>query len=249
MRRHTQLPDSGNDDSCIYTNRTSFDVPTISLEEDKLDIKDVVESMASDEIPVEEKNKELEECELVLNKIRLNRTLQKIEELEKKNVSVVCELTKPETVVAAPVQVENVIISLPVKEDDSLAISAAKANLIQKKHQSKSSTEKSMMSVTKKHEAKFKVAKSVTVKKDKTEKSENLKSDVPEKTNEVTIAASLLEDVMEQLNLDDKKNTKVSSSLKFDLCKIIINKMVLSLFLINCWEANCSLVKFQQNYF
>ncbi|EFP05821.1 hypothetical protein CRE_27482 [Caenorhabditis remanei] len=209
VRRHTQLPESGNDDSCIYGNRTSMEMPTLNL--------------ADDTIPIETcSNKP--EIEVSMNKKEINSTLvlKRSKELgdmcQKQDVIIHCELTKPETVVAAPAQTQNLKMAFPVKEDDSLAISAAKANLIQKKLHAKSSTEKSMMSVTKKHDAKFKVAKSVTVKKEKIEKAENfnlkLAEPVEKKTEEIDIAAVLLEDVMEQLKLEDQKKQKETQKPK-----------------------------------
>uniref|UniRef100_A0A1I7SZ26 SPK domain-containing protein n=1 Tax=Caenorhabditis tropicalis TaxID=1561998 RepID=A0A1I7SZ26_9PELO len=178
VRRHTQLPDSGNTDSCVYRNRTSMEMPFLKLSEE---LKD------SDSSEDEEPTNEILQAVIAALEPQLKEEEEKIP--EKKNVSIVCELTKPETVVAAPVPVQSASVSVPVKENESLAISAAKASIVQKKR----GVEKSMMAVTKKHDAKFKVAKSVTVKK------------AEKPATEATVASTLLEDVMEQLNLDEKK--------------------------------------------
>ncbi|EGT42693.1 hypothetical protein CAEBREN_07956 [Caenorhabditis brenneri] len=198
VRRHTQLPDSGNDDSCIYGNRTSLEMPTLNLVEEE-----TLPTPVPQELPILTLTKQPELSTEVPKKAEVTVVP------EKKNVSVVCELTKPETVVAAPTPVQNVVV--PVKEDDSLAISAAKPKVIQKKHYPKGTAEKSMMSVTKKHDPKFKVSKSVTVKVPKVQKAEVVEN---KKTEELQIAATLLEDVMEQLNLEDKKEEKETKKPK-----------------------------------
>ncbi|CAP28423.2 Protein CBG08598 [Caenorhabditis briggsae] len=173
VRRHCQLPESKTDDSCIYSNRSSYDMPILNVgDETLLPQADPLPQTSQSAKPVVEKNPPV----ILKKSAELEEIPHKKE--DKKNITVMCELTKPETVVAAPTPVQNVVVA-PAKEDDSLAISAAKANLIQKKHHVKSSTEKSMMSTVTKHDAKFKVAKSVPVKKEKMEKAEGFTHQKP----------------------------------------------------------------------
>lgn len=185
VRRHTQLPDPGNDDSCIYGNRTSLEMPILGMGEEMLPREEPLPKIAKT-TEVVEKNPPV----ILKKSVELEEISNK-----KKDVTVVCELTKPETVVAAPAPVQNVTVAVPVKEDDSLAIAAARPSLIQKKHHTKSA-EKSIMSTVKKHDAKFKVAKSVAVKKEKVERAEGL-------TNQKALDSKKTVEVEDDSDVDD----------------------------------------------